>query len=263
MSRLPFIAGNWKMNGDIPRTRELCSELVKRSSGWADAKGRKVDVAVFPPLVSLMAAAEALRGSAIMLGAQNMHEASSGAFTGEVSGSMLLTAGCQFVILGHSERRQYFGETDAGINRKALAALAVGLKLIVCVGELLEDREAGRTHEVVERQLAGGLKGLTEAQLLDLTIAYEPVWAIGTGRTASPEQAQEVHAFLRGRLTGLLGSDAAAALRIQYGGSVKPDNAATLLAQPDIDGALVGGASLDVEAFSSIIAAAPRLAAGA
>lgn len=246
------------MNGDIPRTRELCSELVKRSSGWADAKGRKVDVAVFPPLVSLMAAAEALRGSAIMLGAQNMHEASSGAFTGEVSGSMLLTAGCQFVILGHSERRQYFGETDAGINRKALAALAVGLKLIVCVGELLEDREAGRTHEVVERQLAGGLKGLTEAQLLDLTIAYEPVWAIGTGRVATVQQAGDAHRFIRHWIAESYSNDAAAKMRIQYGGSVKADNAVELLADSDIDGALVGGASLDAGQFDGVIRAALR-----
>jgi triosephosphate isomerase len=186
-----------------------------------------------------------------------MHEAQSGAFTGEVSGPMLLTAGCRFVILGHSERRQFFGESDAGINRKALAALAVGLKPIVCVGETLDERESGRTHEVVERQLTGALKGLTEVHLSDVTIAYEPVWAIGTGRVATVQQAGDIHRFIRGWIAKSYSNQAATGIRIQYGGSVKADNAAELLADPDIDGALVGGASLDAEQFDRIIRSAP------
>lgn len=250
MARAPFIAGNWKMNCDPERAAALCRELVAQSGGWPRA-----DVAVFPPFVSIPAAAGALKGSAIGLGAQNMHEAESGAFTGEVSGSMLLTAGCEFVILGHSERRQLFGESDPGINRKLLAALTVGLKPIVCVGETLQDRESGRTEPVVEKQLAGGLKGLTESQLLNTTLAYEPVWAIGTGRVATLEQAGEVHRFIRGWIGKTFSRDAAEAIRIQYGGSVKPDNAAALLADPDIDGALVGGASLKADQFGGIIQA--------
>jgi len=250
MARVPFIAGNWKMNCDPEQTAALCRDLVAQSGSWP-----KTDVAVFPPFVSIPAAAEALKGSGIGLGAQNMHEADSGAFTGEVSGSMLLTAGCQLVILGHSERRQLFGESDPGINRKLLAALTVGLKPIVCVGETLQDRESGRTEQIVERQLAGGLKDVTEVQLLKTTLAYEPVWAIGTGRVATLEQAGEVHRFIRGWIEENYSRDAAAAVRIQYGGSVKPGNAAELLADPDIDGALVGGASLDAAQFGGIIQA--------
>jgi triosephosphate isomerase len=242
MTRIPFIAGNWKMNCDPAQTRALCSDLVARSGTWP-----KVDVAVFPPFVSIPAAAESLRCSKIALGAQNMHEARSGAFTGEVSGSMLLTVGCQLVILGHSERRQLFGESDPGINRKLLAALTVGLKPIVCVGETLQEREAGRTEEVVEKQLKGGLKDLTEVQLLKTTLAYEPVWAIGTGRVATLEQAGEVHRFIRGWIEDRFSRRAAETIRIQYGGSVKPD--------PDIDGALVGGASLNAVQFDGIICA--------
>jgi len=257
MTRIPFIAGNWKMNGDIPRTHELCAALVARSANWPQTGPKAVEVAVFPPFVSLAVARETLHGSSILLGAQNMHEAQSGAFTGEVSGPMLLTSGCQLVILGHSERRQYFGETDAGISRKALAALAVGLKPIVCVGETLDEREAGRTNEVVERQLAGGLKGLTETQLSEVTIAYEPVWAIGTGRVATVQQAGDVHRFIRGWISKSYSNQAAARIRIQYGGSVKADNAADLLADPDIDGALVGGASLDAGQFDRIIRSVP------
>jgi len=250
MARIPFIAGNWKMNCDPQRTAELCGELAARSGAWP-----RSDVAVFPPFISIPAAADALKGTAIGLGAQNMHEAESGAFTGEVSASMLLTAGCQFVILGHSERRQLFGESDPGINRKLLAALTVGLKPIVCVGETLKDRESGRTEQIVERQLAGGLKDLTEVQLLNTTLAYEPVWAIGTGKVATIEQAGDVHRFIRGWIEKKFSRDAAEAIRIQYGGSVKPDNAAALLADPDIDGALVGGASLDADQFGGIIQA--------
>jgi len=250
MPRIPFIAGNWKMHGDIPRTRELCAAMVARSSAWPT-----VEVAVFPPFVSLEAAHEALSGSRIQLGAQNMHEAPSGAFTGEVSAAMLLTAGCELVILGHSERRRLFGETDAGINRKAHAALAAGLKPIVCIGETLEERESGRTFAVLEGQLTGSLATLTAAQLDNVTIAYEPVWAIGTGRVATVQQASEAHRFIRGWLARAYSGTVAERMRIQYGGSVKGENARALLAEPDIDGCLVGGASLDPNEFDAIIRA--------
>ena len=256
MARIPIIAGNWKMNGDISRTIELCAALAAKAPDWPLAQGRPIAVAVFPPFVSLGAAQQALAGSPIILGGQNMHEADFGAFTGEISAPMLLTAGCRMVILGHSERRQLFGETDAGINRKAKVALSAGLKPIVCVGEVLEDREDGRTEAVLEGQLRGSLEGLTEGDLEEMTIAYEPVWAIGTGRVATIEQAGEAHRFIR-RWIGQKFSEAAAGrLRIQYGGSVKPDNAAGLLADPDIDGALVGGAALDADKFDAIIRAA-------
>jgi triosephosphate isomerase len=250
MPRIPFIAGNWKMHGDIPRTRELGAALVARSSTWPT-----VEVAVFPPFVSLEAAHEALSGSRIQLGAQNMHEAPSGAFTGEVSAAMLLTAGCVLVILGHSERRRLFGETDAGINRKAHAALAAGLKPIVCIGETLEERESGRTFAVLEEQLTGSLAALTAAQLDNATIAYEPVWAIGTGRVATVQQASEAHRFIRGWLERVYSGTVADRMRIQYGGSVKAENARTLLVEPDIDGCLVGGASLAPDEFDAIIRA--------
>lgn len=251
MPRRPFIAGNWKMNGDVPGTMELCSALQKLEAGWKHA-----DVAIFPPYVSLYPAADYLKSSRIMLGAQNMHEAASGAFTGEVSAGMLLTVGCQLVILGHSERRQLFGETDAGVNRKAHAALTAGLMPIVCVGETLAERESGNTEKVVETQLSGGLKGLTAEQLDKVTIAYEPVWAIGTGKVATVQQAGDVHRFIRNWINVNHGQTAADRMRIQYGGSVKADNAKGLLADPDIDGALVGGASLKAEDFDAIIRAA-------
>ncbi|HEX9750294.1 MAG TPA: triose-phosphate isomerase [candidate division Zixibacteria bacterium] len=251
MTRTPLIAGNWKMNGDIPWTRELCSALVARSTDWPH-----IDVAVFPPFVSLSAAAKALKGSAILLGGQNMHEADSGAFTGEVSARMLLTAGCRMVILGHSERRQLFGETDEGINRKTHKALSAGLKPIVCVGERSAERESGQTHEVIERQLAESLADMTPQTLENVTIAYEPVWAIGTGKVATVRQAAEIHGFIRGWIGQKHSKDLASRVRILYGGSVKPDNAAGLLSDSDIDGALVGGASLDADQFNAIIRAA-------
>ena len=251
MKRRPFIAGNWKMNGDVPGTIELCSALQKKEPGWEN-----VDVAIFPPFVSLYPAADYLKSSRIMLGAQNMHEAASGAFTGEVSAGMLLTVGCQLVILGHSERRQLFGETDAGVNRKTQAALAAGLRPVVCVGETLQERESGSTGQVIERQLSGGLKDLTESHLDKVTIAYEPVWAIGTGKVASVEQAGEVHRLIRSWLVKKYSQTTGDRMRIQYGGSVKADNAKGLLADPDIDGALVGGASLNADDFDAIIRAA-------
>lgn len=254
MSRRPFIAGNWKMNGDVPGTMELCSALQQKEPGWG-----KVDVAIFPPFVSLYPAADYLKSSRIMLGAQNMHEASGGAFTGEVSSGMLLTVGCQLVILGHSERRQLFGETDSGVNRKTQAALAAGLMPIVCVGETLQERESGCTETVIERQLAGGLKDLTEPQMDKVTIAYEPVWAIGTGVTATPEQAESAHEHLRKWLARRYSSGFSEKVRILYGGSVKADNAVSLLGQPNVDGALVGGASLKSATFVPIIEAARKL----
>lgn len=255
MARTPFIAGNWKMNGDPTQAKILCAALVARSKDWPTIDGERVAVALFPPFVSLPTVAETLKGTDIILGAQNMHEAKSGAFTGEVSAPMLLTAGCRMVILGHSERRQYFGETDAAVNRKVLTALEVGLHPIVCVGETLQERDANRTEEVIGRQLTGGLKGLTDDQMTTVTIAYEPVWAIGTGKVATIEQAGAVHKFIRQWLVDTFSRDVAETVRIQYGGSVKPDNAEGLLADPDIDGALVGGASLDADQFDAIIRA--------
>jgi len=219
-----------------------------------DAAG--VEIAVCPPSVNLIPAAQELKGSSIRLGGQNMHWEEEGAFAGEVSAKMLREAGCHFVILGHSERRQYFGETDETVNRKIRKALSAGLAPILCVGESLQERESGHTETVVKTQLDGGLKGFTADELKPLVIAYEPVWAIGTGKTATPEQAQEVHRFIRGWFEKAFGSAAAGALRIQYGGSVKPDNAKILMSQPDIDGALVGGASLKADGFAAIIKAA-------
>jgi triosephosphate isomerase len=211
------------------------------------------DVVIAPPFTALAAAAQALAGSPIALCAQNMHWEREGAFTGEVSPPMLLDAGCTLVILGHSERRQLFGETDEGVSRKGRAAVDHGLTPILCVGETLAERESDRTMEVVERQVERALRALTPDEAGRVIVAYEPVWAIGTGRVATPEQAQEVHRFIRRQVSGSHGEPVAAALRILYGGSVKPDNAAGLMAQPDIDGALVGGASLKAESFLRIV----------
>lgn len=216
-----------------------------------EARGR--EVVVCPPFVALHAAVTAVRGTSIEVGAQDVFWLKEGAYTGEVSAPMLLAVGCQWVIIGHSERRQYFGETDEAVSKKTVAALEAGLKPIVCVGERLEEREAGQTEAVLREQFAGGLAGLTAEQFGRVVIAYEPVWAIGTGRTATPEMASEAHAFLRERVRVTFGAEAAEACRILYGGSVKPDNAASLLAQEQIDGALVGGASLDARGFAAII----------
>jgi triosephosphate isomerase len=215
-----------------------------------------VEVAVCPPFPYLIPVAKALQGTTIKVGGQNMHWEEEGAFTGEVSPRMLKDAGCHFVIMGHSERRQFFGETDEKINKKIKKALSIGLAPIVCVGELLAEREAGTTEKVIRTQLEGCFKNLTPEEMKKLVIAYEPVWAIGTGKTATPEQAQEVHRFIRGWLSGAFGKDAAESIRIQYGGSVKPDNAKALMSQPDIDGALVGGASLKADGFAAIVRAA-------
>ena len=250
MSRKLFIAGNWKMYTSSASAAALAGELVKLM-GTLD----EVDVAVCPPFVYLPAVGKALAGSRIALGAQDMFYEGEGAFTGEVSGSMLKDVGCRYVILGHSERRHVIGETDEVVNRKVLKALSDGLLPILCVGELLEERQGGKTLEVVRRQVKVGLEGVSRAEVAKVTIAYEPVWAIGTGLTATPQQAQEVHAMIRELLAGMYDRQAADALRIQYGGSVKEKNAAELLHEPDIDGALVGGASLKASEFYGIVKA--------
>ena len=246
--RRTIVAGNWKMNLDRAKARDLAAAVAARA-----AEAGTTELVLCPPAVYVETVATALGGSSpVALGAQNMHDQSSGAFTGEVAPPMLLDLGCRYVILGHSERRTLFGETDAVVNAKARAALAAGLTPIVCVGETLEEREGGRTAAAVTTQVQGSLAGLTPADLEKIVVAYEPVWAIGTGKVATPQQAQEVHALIRGLLGGLASPAVAAKVRIQYGGSVKPDNAADLAVQPDIDGALVGGASLKADDFLGI-----------
>ncbi len=246
--RRPFIAGNWKMNLDRASSVELAAGVAKSVEGIEG-----VDVAVCPPSCYLDAVAGALEGSQVKLGAQNVYFEDNGAYTGELSTAMLLDVKCTYVVLGHSERRHIMGETDEDVNRKVKAALAAGLLPIVCVGETLPEREAGQTLEVIRTQFNGSLAGLSEAEMQKVVIAYEPVWAIGTGMTATPEQAEEVHADLRQLLVQVFGAETADVVRIQYGGSVKPDNAKELLSQPNIDGALVGGASLKAEPFLGII----------
>jgi triosephosphate isomerase len=248
--RKPFVCGNWKMHKNLAETRALCAEL---RSALGDLRG--VEVAVAPVALSIPAAVDALKGTGIGVAGQNCHFEAQGAFTGELSAPLLFDAGCRFVILGHSERRSLFGETSAAVSRKAAAALAAGVNPIVCVGETLEEREGNRTFHVVEQQVRQSLADVAEALAARVTLAYEPVWAIGTGRTATSAQAQEVHAMVRGVLRQMYPS-AADAMRIQYGGSVKPENAQELMGQPDVDGALVGGASLKAESFAAIVKAA-------
>lgn len=249
MSRKKIVAGNWKMNLDRAKAKELAAAVAARR-GEAAA----VDLVLCPPAVYVETVGTTLTAakSDVGLGAQNMLDKASGAYTGEVAPPMLVDLGCGYVILGHSERRTLFGETDAAVNMKTKAALAAGLVPIVCVGETLEEREAGKTAAVVTGQVQGSLAGLSAADLEKVVVAYEPVWAIGTGKVATPEQAQEVHALIRRLLATLSSPEIAARVRIQYGGSVKPDNAADLACQPDIDGALVGGASLKAEDFLGI-----------
>lgn len=247
--RKPIIAGNWKMY----KTANEARELVKMLAGSLRDKVLSCEVVVAPPFTSLTAAAAAAEGSPIAVAGQNLHWEEYGAFTGEVSGSMLKDAGCTFVIVGHSERRQFFGETDATVNLKLTAALRNDLIPVFCLGETLEEREAGITFQVVRRQLATGLGDIEILDAARFVIAYEPVWAIGTGKTATPEQAQEVHGFLRGELRALRGKATADYVRILYGGSVKPDNAASLMQCEDIDGGLVGGASLKPLDFLGIL----------
>lgn len=249
-ARVPLVAGNWKMHKTVSAARTLLQGL-RAELGSAGA----VDVAVAPPFTALAAAAEVLAGSRIALGAQDMHEAEEGAYTGEISATMLSDVGCSFVVLGHSERRALFGEADATVARKVRAALAHDLVPYLCCGESLAEREADRTQAVVERQLRAVLESLDARDAGRVVIAYEPVWAIGTGETATPSQAQEVHAFVRALVAEIHGSDVAQHCRILYGGSVKPDNAAELIGQPDVDGALVGGASLGVASFAGIVRA--------
>ena len=250
-SRKKLIAGNWKMN----KTSADAAALV---AGIVEAVGRQtdVDVVVCPPFTSLESVAKAVEGSTLKLGAQNMHHEASGAFTGEVSAPMLRSLFATHVILGHSERRAYFGETDAFINKKVVAALKNQLRPILCVGETLAEREAGATLKVVQTQLEAGLEGVNKDDASGVVIAYEPVWAIGTGKVATTEQAQEVHAFIRGLLTKLFTAPIAGKVRILYGGSMKPANAPELLAQKDIDGGLIGGASLEPRSFVELVNAA-------
>ncbi len=246
--RKPFIAGNWKMNTNSATAVALAAGVVNELQD-VDT----VDVAVCPPYVYLQSVAAALSASNVALGAQDVYFEDNGAFTGEISCQMLKDCCCTYVILGHSERRHVLGETDELINKKLKAAIAGGLMPIFCVGELLEERDAGKTMDVVEGQIRKGLDGLCDERIQAIAIAYEPVWAIGTGRTATPEQAQEVHAMIRQLIATICDKSVADAMRIQYGGSAKPSNTAELMAQPDVDGLLVGGASLKAEDFSKMI----------
>lgn len=246
--RKPIIAGNWKMNKTVGEACELVTALKGKVADVTD-----VEIVVGPTFTALLAVAEVIKGSNIKLAAQNMYWEESGAFTGEISPLMLKDVGCQYVIIGHSERRAYFSETNEMVNKRVKAAHAHSINPIVCVGEKLEERESGITKDVIKDHVVNGLAGITEEQMLKTVIAYEPVWAIGTGKTATPDQAQEVHKFIRELLAELYSSPVAEAIRIQYGGSVKPSNVAELMAQPDIDGGLIGGASLDADSFTQII----------
>lgn len=247
--RKKIVAGNWKMNKTAAETAELINGIKQELEGFD-----KVEAVVCPPFTNLKDAAAACAGSKVKLGAQNVHWESVGAYTGEISAAMLKDLGVEYVIIGHSERRQYFAESNATVNQRAKAALAAGLIPIVCVGETLEERDAGKMEAVVVEQTKVGLADLGEA-IKQVVIAYEPVWAIGTGRTATPNQAQEVHALIRRTLAEIANADIANAIRIQYGGSMKPDNAQELLSQPDIDGGLIGGAALKADSFAAIIKA--------
>lgn len=249
--RKKVIAGNWKMNNDLSESQNLVSGII---SGLG--KDDKCDVIVCPPFTSLSEVHTLIKDTPVKLGAQNMHYEDSGAFTGEISNSMLKSVGCEYVILGHSERRTIFGENDEMINKKILKALQSGLKVIFCIGESLAQREEGVTYNIIKAQVIKGMENVSAEDLKNLIVAYEPIWAIGTGKTASPEQAQEVHSFIRNLIKEIYSAESAENLIIQYGGSVKPENASTLLSQPDIDGALVGGACLKADSFLSIIASA-------
>jgi len=248
--RKPFVAGNWKMNTDSHLSVELAVQVAADS---AEIAGRSVNVAVIPPFVYIPGVVRALSNTHIAVGAQDLYFEEKGAFTGEISAAMLKDIGCTYVLCGHSERRHVLGETDELINKKVNAAISGGLLPILCVGELIEQRQADETKEVVTRQLKAGLAGLNAEKASAVTIAYEPVWAIGTGLTATPQQAQQVHALIRKLLADIYDEQLAQEIRIQYGGSVKPANAAELMAQEDIDGALVGGASLKAKDFIEII----------
>ncbi len=249
--RKKIIAGNWKMYNDLTASAELVSGIKAGLNGT-----EKCEVVVCPPFTSLDTVNTLIKNSAIKLGAQNMYYEENGAYTGEISATMLRGTGCEYVIIGHSERRTIFKETDELLNKKLKKALSSSLKPIFCIGETLEEREKGVTFDIIKNQITNGLEGIPVSDFTSVVIAYEPVWAIGTGKTATPAQAQEVHQFIRGLIADLYGNDAAQNLVIQYGGSVKPENAAELLSQPDIDGALVGGACLKADSFLKIIFAA-------
>ncbi len=249
--RTPIIAGNWKLNKTISEAVELTSELKDLV-----ADSTNIAIVVAPPFTALYAVNQVIKDSNIALAAQDVYWEDSGAFTGEVSTPMLKDAGCDYVIVGHSERRQFFNETNTCVNQKVKAVLSHGLKPIICVGEQLDDREAGQMETVIEDHISGSVANLSADMFLSCIIAYEPVWAIGTGKTATPEQAQEVHNYIRSLLKEIYSHEVASQVRIQYGGSVKPENAAELMAQPDVDGALVGGASLEAESFAQIVKSA-------
>ena len=252
MARKVFIAGNWKMNKTAAEAKALCEALKESLAPLAG----KVEVAVCPTFTSLATAVEVLKGSNVKVGAQNIHWAENGAFTGEISGAMLKEIGVEYVIIGHSERRQYFGETDETVNKRMQAALANGLKPILCIGETLEEREGNKTEAVLEQQIKGAFADICECKMDQITIAYEPVWAIGTGKTATPEMAEETHAFIRKTIAALYNQEIADAMVIQYGGSMKPENAQALVAQADIDGGLIGGAALKADSFTALVTTA-------
>jgi triosephosphate isomerase len=248
MARKIFIAGNWKMNKTAAETAELASALKASLAQFAG----KCEIAVCPTFTSLATAVEILKGSNVKVGAQNIHWADNGAYTGEISGAMLKEIGVEYVIIGHSERRQYFGETDETVNQRIKAALKYGLKPIVCIGETLAEREGGVTNTVLEKQIRGAFADISAADMDAVTIAYEPVWAIGTGKTATPDVAQETHAFIRSVLTALYG-DKAQDIVVQYGGSMKAENSGALVSKQDIDGGLIGGAALKADSFTALI----------
>lgn len=246
--RTPLMAGNWKMYKTPAETKAFFDGFLPLV-----AESKHCEVAICPPFVNIPTAVEATRGTRVGVGAQNLYWKNEGAFTGEISGPMIKATGAEWVIIGHSERRQYFGETDATVLERTKAALAAGLRPIVCVGERLEEREANQTEAVLAEQFNGGIAGLDAESFAKIVIAYEPVWAIGTGKTATPDMAADAHRAIRALVTAKFGADAGAAVRILYGGSVKPDNVKNLMAQPEIDGALVGGASLEAGSFASIV----------
>ncbi|MBU3934164.1 MAG: triose-phosphate isomerase [Candidatus Omnitrophica bacterium] len=251
--RRPIIAGNWKMNKTVEEALELVGRLKTRLREAGD-----IDIVVCPPFTALEEVAKITQDANIQLGAQDVHWEDSGAYTGEVSCSMIKELGCRYVIIGHSERRACFGETNESVNKKARAVLRHNLIPIICVGERLEQRERGETFEVIKGHIENGLKGISAEEMKKVVIAYEPVWAIGTGKTATPDEAQEAHGFIRGLLREFYDQDTAGSVRIQYGGSVKPDNISDLMAKADVDGALVGGASLKVDSFVKIVEGAKR-----
>ena len=249
MERKVIIAGNWKMNKDAAAGKELVESLKGLVADVTEA-----EIVVCPPFTTLSAVVAAAAGSNIKVGAQNVHWAENGAFTGEISAEMLVSTGVEYVIIGHSERRQYFGETDETVNKRIAAALKYDLKPIVCIGETLEEREGNKTEAVLAKQIKDGFANIAAADMAKVTIAYEPVWAIGTGKTATPDMAEETHAFIRKTFADLYGAEVAEALVIQYGGSMKPENSKDLVAQKDIDGGLIGGAALKADSFYDLVA---------